>query len=63
MRQPTRQQIEKAAAAVIGLMRTEAGTWNPAFVASAKWPKDFYPSERKEARIVAEAALRAALSE
>lgn len=63
MKKPTRKQIEKAAAAVIKIVTPHGSEgWNPAWISKAKWPKDFYVSERAFARKIAKAALEAAWS-
>jgi hypothetical protein len=63
MSKPTKKQVEAAAYAVIKIMpppQDGTGAWGADFIAKAKWPKDFYPMERKFARRIATAALNAA---
>lgn len=62
-KKPTKRQIEKAASAVIKIASPHGGGgWNKEWIAKAKWPKDFYPMERKFARNIARVALSAALT-
>ena len=64
MSNPTKKQIERAAAAIVGLVPLEyGGRWNQEFINSAKWPTDFNRSERRITRLIARTALMAALKE
>lgn len=58
----SKAMVERAAAAIIGLLRMDGSEWNPRFIEIAKWPDDFDPHEQREARKIAKVALKAAFT-
>ncbi len=59
MKRITKQEIERGAAAAIRLMRFPAGEWTENFLRTAIWPDNYHPSERRAARAMARAVLKA----
>lgn len=60
--QPTKAQIEAAAAAIGLVVGTEAGQWSESYLPKVKWPKDYSTMEQWRLRHAALTALLAARS-